>query len=182
MLIIIALGLEGSHLWLLVYCQLCTASVICKTVTCGCWRDLSRGCLLRCLTDKCCSMEWSSSFFCWRRHGALWIGTFRIKSGHRYTAVINSRQGPVWINTFRIKSGHRYTAMINHPLSLYEMVFWSLVMREGVTAEFTLLEFVGQYRWVISCRYGSGRDFSHPVLALSQHVSRRIFPSKAEIQ
>lgn len=158
MLIIIALGLKGSHLWLLVYCQLCTASVICKTVTCGCWRDLSRGCLLRCLTDKCCSMEWSSSFFCWRRQGALWIGTFRMKGGHRYTA------------------------MINYPFSLYELVFWSLVMREGVTAEFTLMEFVGQYRWVISCRYGSGRDFAHPVLALSQHESRRNFPSEAEIQ
>lgn len=49
-----SLGIQGFHQWLLVYCQLCTASVICKMVICGCGRDLSIGCLLGNFRDKCC--------------------------------------------------------------------------------------------------------------------------------
>lgn len=83
MLIITALRLQRSHLWLLVHCQLWTASVICKTVTCGCW-DLSGGCLLRSFRGKRCT-----SSFCWRKHWPVWIGAVRRKGEHRYAAMFS---------------------------------------------------------------------------------------------
>lgn len=82
-----ALGLQEFNQWLLVYCQLCTASVICKMVIYGCWRDLSRGCLLGNFRDKCCWNEAAIPFA--RGHGDLCDCHFQNKKWHRYAAVFN---------------------------------------------------------------------------------------------
>lgn len=69
-------------------------------VTCGCWRDRSRRCLLRSFRGK----------WCWNEAAVSFAG---------------EDKEPVCIDTFRIKSGHRYTTIINKLFSLYESDFCS---------------------------------------------------------